>query len=895
MRTQPTTAVVALSLVWLLALPTPGAAQDEAPAEQLASITIRVADPLEEPLEDVLVQVLDTNRTVLREGRTGADGSIVFEGLDHAYYEVRIRSPIHTDVYRVVELHEEPALLDVTLRPAGIEEKVTVTASRGNVAEETKIPATVRGIDEIELRARAVDLLPRMLDEEPGILTQQTTPGQGSPVLRGQSAQGVLYLVDGIRYNNATYRAGNTQYLAWIPESGVDKVEAQLGPAAVGYGSDALGGAINVLTPSVPGYAAEGTRWNGGFRLFGESASRGLGASFTGGVAGSRVSGFASVSGTRHEDLRAGGGEDSHHVTVRYLGFTQEQVRDAFGTRLVDTGYQQTGLSAKGSYRLGDAGSLSAFFTGSEQYDVRRYDRLLGGQGRVRADFTPQRLMFGYARYQTHFRETFLEATVSMNRQVDGRVDQRTLTGPVSREQTDVLALGIESTASTVIADHLVTIGVELYDEHVDSWQSRTDASVTELLRPRYPDGARYTSFGLFVTDEWGLFDDRLRLSMGGRFSAFRYAARAEDSLIDGVPVIEDATETASDLTFDAGAIYSLSDEVGLWGRVARGFRAPSIFDFGQLGLTGGGFEVSPREALDIGAFIGDSAGRSALSTGTAWSDLRPEVLWSYEGGVRWLRDDLRFEVTAFASDFSDFISRRVMIVDTPVVGGSIGGQPIIQQDAAGRIFVPVDNRPVVSRANIGALRIWGLEALAQKVLSRSWRATVKASLQRGEELGTGFHAEKVAPDNLTAVLRWRSPRGDLWIEGVTRGALTQDRFNPEDIADPRVGAFRTPEDIVAFFVDQGPRLGLVRDGILLATGETLDEVVARVLPNAAAPLHTETPGWLTLGIRGGWTFAPGNTVLVSVTNLADTNYRFHGSGFDAMGINASVAYTADF
>ena len=60
-----------------------------------------------------------------------------------------------------------------------------------------------------------------------------------------------------MRYNNATYRAGNTQYLAWIPDAAVDSVEVLLGPAGVNYGGDALGGAVNVISKPVAGFTPE--------------------------------------------------------------------------------------------------------------------------------------------------------------------------------------------------------------------------------------------------------------------------------------------------------------------------------------------------------------------------------------------------------------------------------------------------------------------------------------------------------------------------------------------------------------------------------------------------------------------------------------------------------------
>ncbi|HJO04709.1 MAG TPA: hypothetical protein QGG47_12110, partial [Acidobacteriota bacterium] len=99
------------------------------------------------------------------------------------------------------------------------------------------------------------------------------------------------------------------------------------------------------------------------------------------------------------------------------------------------------------------------------------------------------------------------------------------------------------------------------------------------------------------------------------------------------------------------------------------------------------------------------------------------------------------------------------------------------------------------------------------------------------------------------------------------------------------------------FYANQGPRLGLVADGILLATGETLDQVIERVLGagRTGAPLFTSTPGWVTLGIRGSYALADTQTLMFALSNLTDTNYRMHGSGFDAMGINLSLAYSVSF
>jgi len=58
----------------------------------------------------------------------------------------------------------------------------------------------------------------------------------------------VLILVNGVRLNNSTFRFGPNQYLATIDPSSIDRIEVVRGPGSVLYGSDALGGVINIIT-----------------------------------------------------------------------------------------------------------------------------------------------------------------------------------------------------------------------------------------------------------------------------------------------------------------------------------------------------------------------------------------------------------------------------------------------------------------------------------------------------------------------------------------------------------------------------------------------------------------------------------------------------------------------
>ncbi|PQO32939.1 hypothetical protein DTL21_21200 [Bremerella cremea] len=88
------------------------------------------------------------------------------------------------------------------------------------------------------------------LENEVGVMVQRTGRGQSSPYVRGLTGQQVLIMVDGVRMTNATFRSGPNQYFNTIDPNTVDHIEVIRGPGSVLYGSDAIGGVINVVTKS---------------------------------------------------------------------------------------------------------------------------------------------------------------------------------------------------------------------------------------------------------------------------------------------------------------------------------------------------------------------------------------------------------------------------------------------------------------------------------------------------------------------------------------------------------------------------------------------------------------------------------------------------------------------
>ena len=77
---------------------------------------------------------------------------------------------------------------------------------------------------------------------------QKSQQGGGSPAIRGFEASRILLMVDDIRMNNLIFRTGHLQNVITVDENMLENVDVFYGPSSTVFGSDALGGAINLET-----------------------------------------------------------------------------------------------------------------------------------------------------------------------------------------------------------------------------------------------------------------------------------------------------------------------------------------------------------------------------------------------------------------------------------------------------------------------------------------------------------------------------------------------------------------------------------------------------------------------------------------------------------------------
>ena len=125
-----------------------------------------------------------------------------------------------------------------------------------------------------------------------------------------------------------------------------------------------------------------------------------------------------------------------------------------------------------------------------------------------------------------------------------------------------------------------------------------------------------------------------------------------------------------------------------------------------------------------------------------------------------------------------------------------------------------------------------------------------------------------------SADLRWEPLGRRFWVETYSLFAGAQTRFSDNDLQQARIGGVRTRDEITQFFNNGAVARGLARGGVLLETGETLPQVLRRVL---------------------GYRFGEHTRLTFILENVFDKNYRTMGSGVDAPGTNAFVSLARNF
>jgi len=861
----------------------------------------RIEDPAGAAVQGATVSLRSGLQSQAATGRSDAEGRYSLSPAGAGSFILRVEAAGFAPFQTAVRLAQSEAVkLDIKLTLNPVSSEITVSVEAGAAVSTQDSAQRISAISAGEIEERVLTVLTEAARGEQGVAEQRTAPAMGSFFVRGLTGKNVAVYRDGIRYSTSAQRGGVSTFQNLIDPAWLESVEMVRGPNSAQFGSDSMGGAVHLVSRT-PGYSASGREVRGDLGMFYQSAANAFGQQARVTWSGTRVAGLAALAARRVNRLRAGAEVDSRAAVTRFLGLDSKE----FGPRLDDTAFTQYGGMLHLQSQLSPLDHLSFHYERGQQDGSRRYDQLMGGDGNLVADLRNLMLDFGYLRWQ-RFRAGWLEqasASVSYTAQREERVNQGGQGNPlgaITHQYERLAAWGLQAQGEKRAGSHAFNGGAEGYFERMRapaySWNPATSA--TTITRPRIPDSARTLNYGLYLQDVWVPERlSRLRFSGAVRFGGGSYRSRAADSpLVGGKPLWPDDSLAANSFTGRLGIVVRAGGGVSVHGLYSRGFRVPNMTDLGTLGLQGNGFyETSASGVAGRDATVGDRADALARSTGKPVTQLSPETADNWEGGASWQAGRLRLEATAFLLRLNDTVVSQTLILPPGATGQPLGDQVISLQLPTGAVYVPAAVNPVLVRANLGAASLRGMEQSLKLRLPRSLNLSQNFTWIEARDRATGAPPDiepGVPAPTSNASLLWSPSSKRVWVEVYGTAAGRQSRLSSLALADRRIGAARSTTSIAAFFRNGATVRGLVIDGRLAATGETLAEVQRRVLGGAiSAPMYTAVAGYAVFGVRAGFPTGRRSEVMLDFFNITDRNWRGIGWGVDAEGRGVTVRW----
>lgn len=492
----------------------------------------------------------------------------------------------------------------------------------------TQITQSATVVERAEIEQTSPAGLLDILATVPGISVARAGGIGGQIYLRGFSSNNFrspLY-VDGNRF-----RGRNTLQLNYFSPGEIERVEVIRGPASVLYGSEALTGLVNIVTRTPSGDP------NGPFRITGGGVSAGFG------TAAKSVTTDGWIEG-------AGNGFD-------YLASVNGRWGNDYQTPLGKAGNSDY-RSIGGSFKLGYTPVVGQRFELSAQRYTEVDGRAGGVGGAPGAPYldvrqSPNEVTMGRLSYTGEFDGLFkkIEASLYANyydtqlKTINNTINARGITTRRVESTSHVigpLVIG-GRVAGTIpwdfgFGEGKTIVGADAFKEDrpgskawsaTSNFNATTGALTSRTVANKAKNGpdTTQTNAGIFMLHEWTPVR-QLTLSAGARYDWFRTTSGLELVPASVLPAFIGNNQTSSSApTGSVGAVFRVLPNIDLLANVATSFRQPTNSELYAFSAT-----TIPNPSL------------------------RPEKGVTVEGGVRFHTDTAELKVTAFKSDYKNFL-----------------------------------------------------------------------------------------------------------------------------------------------------------------------------------------------------------------------------------------------
>ncbi len=540
------------------------------------------------------VTVTELGRSV----QTGADGSFAFADLTAGKYTIVTRRAGFAPVVQRVTVDGETTS-NVSLVATALRlDAISVTATRTAESPRTS-PLPQNFLSGDKLRREEGVSLSHSIDGLAGVRMLSTGQQTGKPIIHGLTGPRVLTLDNGSRLED----------YSWSDEDGpsidarlAERVEVVRGPASLMFGSDALGGVVNVVPPEVPDARGMTSFAHGLAETYGATNNKEFGGVLRLDGASGGFGWRATAIGRKANIIRTPTGNaetaDGNLYDTGFKSFNGELV--------VGNHHDRGDVSLRYARYGGDFGILDGPPVPEDNFSgpLRRVsdDRFQLNSNTI---LNPSLRLETKSQYQRHLLQELLEDS----RTGDGTPVFDLLLGTYS---TDLLLHHSSEGEYSWLSG---TVGVS------GQYQKNTTSGLAPLVPSASSTGGAVFAIETATLGQWSV--------MAGMRGDTRHLSAEKNSEL----MTSSQTRTGSALSGNFGAVYRFTNELSLAGNVGRAFRFPTLF-----------------EMFTNGPHLGEDRYETGLPSA------RPETSLSSDVSLRWQTPRLKGELTGYRNRIADYL-----------------------------------------------------------------------------------------------------------------------------------------------------------------------------------------------------------------------------------------------
>lgn len=569
-----------------------------------SSQTIQVLNQEHQPIASATVSCSNTTYCSItnKSGQIVIDPNICQDSLtiQHLSYETKTVTfnELQKLSYKIVLDKKKYFMNEVVISASSWEERLS------------DIPGSIRSINPQQPFLSQSQTTADLVNNASGTYIQKSQQGGGSPMLRGFGGNRVLTMVDGVRLNNAILRSGNNQQLILLDPFNLGQSEVYFGTGVALYGSDAIGGVIDLRTlplifadsdtqPKIYGKAQ--TRYT--------TYNRERTFNINLGYATKKWAMLTAFSHSTFGDLQQGTRGPEEYLRPDYqttINGVDTVLPNQNPNLQYGSGYNQYNILHKMSYRLSKNTAIAYTFLTSQSSNIPRYDRLIARNNANQLQFSewyygPQKWSFHKWQFKQK-KETILFSAIDLYGSVqlysESRHDRRFGRSLLSNRFERVHIYSLNGNLEKNLSESLkLFYGFESTLNKIGSNAFSTNKNSLDkvAIQTRYPDASNWQSNAVYVAFRKH-FSTKLILSGGIRINSIVLSATIDTSFTK-LPENEVRNMQVAP-SGQVGLVYIAKNSLRYFVNAGTGFRAPNIDDVGKIFDSQPGLVTIPNSNL---------------------------------------------------------------------------------------------------------------------------------------------------------------------------------------------------------------------------------------------------------------------------------------------------------